>query len=218
MPLPMTPAPSTATRRIGLVMAADITGMLAAVEASLWRRALLPPRARAGWTPERVRLIAWARIAAAGLALLGNISVFALLGGADGVRSEAVWTGVTVNVTLLALDIALTVALLRRMRPGWLVVFRTCLILEVAAGLLWLQLTGTVSSYYIGAGLLITLLYRLACDYQTGLFVGAATLLGHFGLFFLEEAGVLQPASLFVEAPSGLYGSETFRWAAMWSM
>ena len=41
MPLPMTPAPSTATRRIGLVMAADITGMLAAVEASLAGRACL---------------------------------------------------------------------------------------------------------------------------------------------------------------------------------
>ncbi len=167
---------------------------------------------------ERVRLLAWARAMATVAAAVGNVTVFALLARAPDVRPGVVVLGAGTNAALLSLDTVLTLAFLRRRGRFYTPIFRFCLLLEVIAGTLWLQLTGTVSSYYIGAGLLLIVLYRLAVDYATALVFTVGTIAGHLGCFLLEQAGVLKPASLFAGAPAGLYAGETFRWAAMFSM
>jgi predicted Ser/Thr protein kinase len=166
----------------------------------------------------RVRLLALVRGLAALTALAGNVVVFAILLGAGVGRPDVIWAAAAVNVGLLGLDAIITLGWLRRRGRGYRPLLYACVAMEVVAGIVWLQLTGTVSSYYLAAGLLIIPLYRLGVGYDVGLLFGAGTLALHVGAFALEELGALQPASLFETAPSGIYASTAFRWAAMSSI
>jgi len=82
--------------------------------------------------------------------------------------------------------------------------------------MLWIQLTGTVSSYFLAMGLLLIVVYRLF-DFGLGLVVAVSMTLLHAAVFLAENAGLLGYASLLVATPGG-YAAPSFRAAAMGSI
>jgi hypothetical protein len=182
------------------------------------RRLVLPPRRPEHLTEERIRALAAIRMVVDALGLGGNLFVFELLRGSPLFRPEVVRLGATLNVTLLSVSLVVTALFLRRRSRGYRPLLWMCVLCDMLAGAIWLQLTGTVSSYYLAAGLVFIPIYRLGCDYGTSLVYAGGLLLAHNAAFALEEAGYLRPASVFAGDVGGIYASSIFRWAAMSSI
>jgi predicted Ser/Thr protein kinase len=178
----------------------------------------LPPATREPTSPQRVADLASIRALWVGLALALDVSLYAILRRAPGLRPEIVRLFAEVNISLMALDLALTLVFLRRPWRGYRAVLMLCIVCEALAATVWIQMTGSVSSYFLIVGFLLILLYRLLFDYASGLTCALAVTLLHTAAFALESAGVLRPASLFVAMPLGIYEVPLFRAAAMLSL
>lgn len=89
---------------------------------------------------------------------------------------------------------------------------------ELLAVMIWIQVTGVVSSYFIIVGPLVFVVYRAYYSHAFGLYALLTFIALHLGAFGLEELGVLRSQSLFVEPPTGLYAWTQFRWTAMSSI
>jgi serine/threonine-protein kinase len=70
-------------------------------------------------------------------------------------------------------------------------------VIEVATSIVWIQMSGTVTSYFIGTVILLALLYRFLCNYWCGLACFLTGLGGILIAYALETAGVLPRSSLF---------------------
>lgn len=90
--------------------------------------------------------------------------------------------------------------------------------IELVTSVTWIQLTGSVSSYFLLIIPVLMLSYRLYGSYAFGLTTYVIGSVMQVGLVVLEEAGVLEPASLFLEDPGAMYSTTLFRWAAVVSL
>src|SRR3989442_14264203 len=79
----------------------------------------LPPASREPLAPERIAALASMRSLWVGLALALDISLYVLLRHAPGLRPEIVRRFAECNISLMAIDLGLTLWLLRRPRPGF---------------------------------------------------------------------------------------------------
>jgi serine/threonine-protein kinase len=178
----------------------------------------LPPPAGEVMSKERIAALASMRAVWVGLALGLDLSLYALLRHGPGLRLEVVRLFGECNITLMVVDLLLTVTLTRRPWRGYRAVLTTCVVSETLAATVWIQMTGSVSSYFLIVGFLLILLYRLLVDYSSGLTCAVAMASMHTTAFVLENAGVLRPVSLFLSPPMGIYEQPLFRMAAMLSL
>jgi tRNA A-37 threonylcarbamoyl transferase component Bud32 len=185
---------------------------------SFVRKALLPPREHEIPSAPRARARAHARAVILAVAILGDVSLYGMLRDQPVMRASAARAFALINIPVLAVDLALTLALLRRPWRLYRFVLDACVVAEIFTTVVWLQLTGTVSSYFIVSSPLLVFAYRLGFDYHTGLVCGLAVIGMHAGAFALEEVGVLRPASLFVADLAGTYAAPAFRRAAIGSI
>ena len=183
-----------------------------------FRRILLPPAISEAMAPERIANLVSVRAMWVGLALGLDLALFAILRHASGLRPAVVRLFAEINVSLMAIDLALTLVALRKPWRFYRLILRACILCEVLAATVWIQMTGTISTYFLIVGYLLVLLYRLLFDYYTGLTCLVAMAVMHCGAFGLEELGLLRPASLFVAEPQGIYEVPLFRVAAMLSL
>jgi serine/threonine-protein kinase len=143
--------------------------------------------------------------------LFFDAAMIAFLRGSPSIRQSALWAFAEIAGALLLLDLAITRAFLWRARPAYAAIQMLCVTLEMATGVTWIQLTGTTSSYFIMFGPLLIAMYRSFAGYGTAAWATSCIVLFQAVAFALESAGVLRPASLFVENPSGLYATPLFR-------
>jgi hypothetical protein len=181
-------------------------------------RVFLPPASQEAVSEERAAALATMRSVWIVLAIGLDLSLYLLLRRAPGLRPEVMRVFAIVNIGLMVLDLALTRLGLRRPWKGYRAALVACVVAETLAGTVWIQMTGSVSSYFLAVGILLILLYRLLFDYAAGLACLISMSVLHAGAFALESAGVLRPASLFVAEPMGIYSLPLFRDAAMLSM
>lgn len=110
-----------------------------------------------------------------------------------------------INISLLTLDAAITLASFYRtaLRKRWVI---ACLvILENVTFIVWVQATGTLSSYFVLAGAILILAYRLAFDFAVAATCAASLFVMHIGVIVLELSGVLTPEPLFHGPVSRVY-------------
>ncbi len=181
-------------------------------------RIFLPPRLREGVSAERARSFASMRTVWIGAAIALDLTLYALLRHAPEVRPEVVRLFAVVNVGLMLLDLALTRLSARWAGRAYRLLLGACILSETLAACVWIQMTGSVSSYFLMVGLILIALYRLLWDYASGLTCAVAMAAFHCAAFGLETAGVLRPASLFVAMPLGIYETPLFRASAMVSL
>src|SRR5438445_1413741 len=149
----------------------------------------LPPATGEPLAPERIAALASMRALWVGLALALDVSLYVLLRHAPGLRPEIVRLFAECNISLMAIDLGLTLWLLRRPWRGYRAVLATCVVSETLAATVWIQMTGTISSYFLIVGFLLILLYRLLFDYQSGVIAAGSMMALHTGAFALENAG-----------------------------
>ena len=142
-----------------------------------------------------------------GIAIGIDVFIWLLLQRSAQIEARALHVFAVCNIGLLSLDFAVTVLpAFRAPRPNRLLIAFGA-VLEALTTVVWLQLTGSVSSYFLIMGVMLVVFYRLAYDYRIGLTQLAALVLFHGLAFGLEQAGVLRYASLFTTPPGGIVAS-----------
>ena len=187
-------------------------------QASLARRAFLPSPLEE--TPGPARIDAFARLR--GLFVLVAIgfdvvTYFALRNSAQFDERALAWF-LGINIPLLVVDVGLCWFALRRRGRLYMHLARASLVIEMFTIIVWIQLTGSLSSYFLIAIPVLVLAHRLYATYRLGLtayLVGAGM---HVAVFVGEELGWLRAAPLFVGSPGAVYADPLFRLSALVSI
>jgi hypothetical protein len=153
-----------------------------------------------------------------GSALLTDVLIVATLRDPALFHLRVLDAFAAINMSLLALDLALTVMFLLRPGKNNDRIQDLCIVIETFTIVVWVQVTGSVSSYFlliVPSGILG---YRFFLGYRAGVVTLLGFVIFHVGAFALESLGVLRVASLFVRDPGGIYGVPAYRFAAMVSI
>jgi len=182
------------------------------------RRALLPPRTPEMPGAEVMRFAHSARATLIFIAILGDLLLWQSVRDPDQFRVDAADAFAVINIGLLSVDFIITLLFLRRWTRWYQPLLSLCICLEMFTAIVWVQLTGTVSSYFIAAGPLMAITYRLAFTWSVGFVAVLSLIVFHIGAYALEQAGVLRQAGLFATELGGAYTSDSFRATAMISL
>ena len=183
-----------------------------------WLLGLVGPPTGESLTDPQLARASRVRSVVISIALLVDLVLWLTLRRVADVREPVLTLTLGINVSLLSLDLLLTVTRLRRRRAGHEALLSSMAAIEVGTSLLWVQATGIASSYFLVMPLMCGFFYRIALGYWPGLVGTLVGLAGHSLLFAAEELGWLSPASLFVGGLSGAYALPAYRYAAMFSI
>ena len=92
------------------------------------------------------------------------------------------------------------------------------IVLAQLSVVVWIQVTGTLSSYFLVAGAMLVAGHRALLSWSMGVVSLAVLLVLHGGAFGLEEAGVLDRVPLFNAAPGPVYEAASIRVAVILSI
>jgi hypothetical protein len=162
------------------------------------RQALLP-QPREPWpVGVRRRWLYLGRAVAMPIIIIGNVFLWLGLRDDPGVRREVANLFLVVNNGLLALDCLVTFLTLNRALRWTPAVIIGGSLIEVGTSLIWIQMTGSVTSYFIGTLVMLILIYRFVVNYWAGLATMLASTAGIAICYGLETAGLQRRSSLFV--------------------
>ena len=186
--------------------------------ASFIQRAFLPSPLEEA--PGRDRIDAFARLRAllTLCSILVDIGIYLAFRGSSHFDQQVLLWFVLINCPLLAVATSVSWFGLRRRGPLYIPLSILCAAIEMLSAVVWIQLTGVVSSYFIVVIPAVVLAYRLYTTYRLGL---ACYLLGsslHLIAIAAEELGFLRTASLFTSDPGAIYAEPLFRGAAVVSV
>jgi hypothetical protein len=202
-----------ASPRLGDAPTAAATGAMTRRD-SLARRAFLPSPLEESPGPARIDAFARMRGIFTLIAIVFDIGIYVTYRGSPHFDSNALAWFCWINVSLLCISGSLCFFFLRA-RGRWFAAFSVLgLAIEMFTSMVWIQLTGSVSSYFLIVIPLLILSYRLFAAYWLGLvaYIVGATM--HAATVLLEELGVLEPAALFATNPGAIYADPTFRISA----
>jgi predicted Ser/Thr protein kinase len=185
---------------------------------SLVRRAYWPSPLEEAPGPGRIYAFARLRTGICIGAILFDLAFYFALRNYPAFNPQVVAWFVGIAVPLLALSASLSWFVLRRQGRWFWPLNLVCITCEMATAVMWIQLTGSVSSYFLMTIPIFMAGYRLYGTYRLGF---AAYVIGaslHLCAVLLEEFGVLRPASLFVTDPGAIYSSQLFRISALISL
>lgn len=161
------------------------------------RRAFLP--AEEGWpSGERLQWIFRGRIWMLPITMLANVLLWADLRDDPAAKQDVVDLFLVMNDSILAIDLLLTVLFMRRFSRAYPAVLIIGAVLETFTAVTWIQMTGTVTSYFIGTITILAIAYRFLGNYWSGLACIVTGVAGIAGAYVLEEAGVLPRSSAFM--------------------
>lgn len=187
-------------------------------EVSLVRRAYWPSPLEEAPGPGRIYAFARLRTSICVGAILFDLAFYFAMRNYPAFDPHVIAWFVGIAVPLLALSGSLSWFVLRRKGRWFMPLNIVCITCEMTTCVMWIQLTGSVSSYFLMTIPVFLAAYRLYGTYRLGL---AAYLIGaslHVCAVLLEEFGVLRPASLFVTDPGAIYSSQLFRMSALVSL
>lgn len=190
----------------------------ARTELSLVRRAYLPSPLEEAPGPGRIYAFARLRASICVGAILFDLAFYFALRGYPAFDPAALTWFVGIAVPLLALSGSLSWFVLRRKGRWFMPLNLVCITCEMGTSVMWIQLTGSVSSYFLIVIPIFMAAYRLYGTYRLGFAAYVIGALLHLVAVLLEEFGVLRPASLFVTDPGAIYSSQLFRISALISL
>ncbi|MBA3395417.1 MAG: serine/threonine protein kinase [Deltaproteobacteria bacterium] len=186
--------------------------------ASLARRAFLPSPLEEAPGPARIDAFARLRAMFAVSAILLDLGIYFGFRGSSHFDQRALAWFACINIPLLALDVVLTWTVLRRQGRFYNLLAHVVIVLEAFTVLVWIQLTGSLSSYFLMAIPVFVLAYRLYATYQLGLAAYIVHAVMHTLVVGAEELGLLDVAGLFVADPGAVYAEPLFRMSALVSI
>ncbi len=181
-------------------------------------RALLPPPFREALTARQWRYQAKVRMALLLLAIAIDMAILVVLRGNATIDQAVLRRFAVVNLSALLLSVALSAAFVWSPRWRKTSLLSLCAALEITAVVVWLQATGTLSSYFIIAGVLMVMCYRLYVGYAAATVALVTLVVLHGGAVLLEAGGVLRPEALFLGEPARVYQISIYRWIALASI
>jgi predicted Ser/Thr protein kinase len=162
------------------------------------RQALLPAASEPWPTGVRRRWLYLGRVAAMPVTIIGNVFLWLGLRNDPAVHRDVANLFLLVNNGLLCLNMLVTFLTLRRaLRWTPVVIVGGCLI-EIGTSLIWIQMTGSLTSYFLGTLVMLILIYRFVVNYWAGLAAMLASIAGITACYVLEELGIQRRSSLFV--------------------
>jgi predicted Ser/Thr protein kinase len=185
---------------------------------SLVARAFMPSPLEEPPGPARIDTFARLRAIITLTAIALDLGIYLGFRDSPHFDARALHTFAWLNVSLLSVSASLCWFVLRRKSRWFVPASLVGLTLEVFTSVVWIQLTGTVSSYFLIILPLLILAYRLYGAYWLGLVTYLAAAAMHAAAVGLEEAGVLRPAALFTANPGAIYSDPLFRLAAAFSI
>ena len=192
-------------------VAATVT---ASTQISLARRAFLPSPLEEIPGPGRIDAFARLRGMFTLSAIFVDLGIYVGFRGSSHFNADALRGFALTNIPLLTVSCLLCFFALRKRGRFYMPLSYVCLAIEIFTSLTWIQLTGSVSSYFLIVIPVLVLAYRLYAGYRLGV---SAYLMGavlHAVMVALEELGGLEPASLFMADPGAIYREPLFRVAA----
>jgi hypothetical protein len=84
--------------------------------------------------------------------------------------------------------------------------------------IVWVQMTGIVSSYFLLMGPLLIAYYRRVGGYWAALWATGCLMTFHAGAMVLEDLGVLRTAALFTQDPGSFYSARLYRYVSLLSL
>lgn len=188
------------------------------VRGSTIARLLRPPRYR-----EHISAAQWERsnklrVYVLWIAVVIDVAIWLALRNDPTIDRAVLERFAVINISILSVDGVLAIAAFRyaALRRSW--VIASCAALEGFTVLVWIQATGTLSSYFVLFGALVIVAYRLAFDFTTGAASALSMIALHAAAIGLELGGVLRPEALFAGAPSRVYQVQMYQWMAVTSI
>ncbi len=169
-------------------------------------------------TEEQLRRGASARLVLCFSAVLIDVGIYAFFRNHPKIDPAVLQFFAVVNIVLLSLLGLITYLGHARARAPKIWLLYALMPFEILSVVIWIQVTGTISSYFIIVGPLIFVVYRGFYSHRVGLAALISLFFWHFGAYAIEELGLVRAQSLFREPPTGLYADPQFRLTAMISI
>jgi hypothetical protein len=176
-----------------------------------WRtnpyRVLLPPSHREVLGGAETRHFFRIKQATTASAIVIDLIILATLRGRPSINQTALQAFEVINLSLLVLDFVIGLVAMRfaRTHAAWQWAIGESAVIFAFTITVWIQLTGSISSYFVIGALILIMFFRMAYDYWMGLLPAAAMMVFHGAAVVLERIGVLRPESLFIAPPSSVY-------------
>jgi hypothetical protein len=177
-----------------------------------WARSLIwPPPYSEGVSPAQWRVAMKARSLFLLVALSIDVLIVWSLGDHPAIDQDALAFFAACNMSLLAFDLAVSLGLLRWSKWRRAPLLHATIVIEAVTVVVWIQLTGSLTSYFIIVGVVILHWYRFYFGFAAGAVATVALTLFHCGAIALELAGALSPEALFSGTPGGVYAVPMYK-------
>jgi serine/threonine-protein kinase len=190
----------------------------ASIVSWLRRVGFMPPREPEPTSEEHLRRLSALVLQICAAAVVFDIAIYFGLKNVPMLSERALFAFAVCNVCGLSFTgLMIHVTQIRAPRPragAWPFM---CVIMGLTT-VVWIQLTGVVTSYFIMAAAVLIVLYRWGLGWASGLSTYLTTLLGHVAAYLLEEASVLPRMSIMRDAGFGLDAIPAYRLVAMTSI
>ena len=170
--------------------------------------ALEPPRVAAYW-----RLV---RVIAIG-AIVFDVGLWLALRGDPLLSTRTIDAFVAINLPLLSVLAFLGYTQRERAAPSPMLA-AVAVVLMQATVVVWIQVTGTLTSYFLVAGAMLVFVPRAFLSWSMGALSVAALVALHGGAFVAEELGLLERAPAFRDGAGPIYATASMRWSVIASI
>ncbi|HUQ02328.1 MAG TPA: serine/threonine-protein kinase [Kofleriaceae bacterium] len=150
-------------------------------------------------------------------AVVFDVGLWFALRDTAGLSAGAIDAFVGINIPLLGCLALLGHTQRERATPSPLPV-AIAVVLAQATVVVWIEVTGSLSSYFLVAGAMLIVVQRAFLSWTMGVVSLVTVLAMHGGAFALEELGVLGRAPLFRDGAGPLYATASMRWSVMSSI
>ncbi len=178
---------------------------------------LAPPAYHESLTPAQWTVGSRVRLVVTVAAIAMDLLLWLLLPDSTRIDADAVVRFASINIPVLTALAALDLAQLRGRLRHMSIVYAT-VVVEAFTVVVWIQTTGTLTTYFVMATLILVVWYRLYFGFRVGATVTAALLAFHGGAIALEIAGVIAPKPLFIGPPGPEYTETGYQVALVISM
>ncbi|MEO7092165.1 MAG: serine/threonine-protein kinase [Polyangiales bacterium] len=168
--------------------------------------------------PARIDMFARLRVMAMLSAIFVDGGIYIAFRGSPHFDQRVLVLFAVINIPLLAVAAAVSWFGLRRKGTHYFALSLVCVAIETFSTLVWVQLTGSLSSYFLITLPVLVLSYRLFVSYRLALIAYLTGVSLHLLAVAAEELGILRTASLFTSDPGAIYSEPLFRGAALISI
>lgn len=155
-----------------------------------------------------------------GTAIVLDICIALALRAEPTVNHRAVRIFALINTPALTFDVLCGELAIRyaRTQRTWRIALDMTAFILAATTAIWIQMTGSLTSYFLlcSVGLIITM--RLAYGYRTAAIMTACFVVLHTTMVFFERFELLRPESLFTAPPGGVYGAPRLAYIILYSI